>query len=27
VIRAQTGSLITLIPTGSRPRDLAIETF
>jgi YVTN family beta-propeller protein len=27
VIRAKTGSLITLIPVGSAPRDLAVDLF
>ena len=27
VVRAKTSSLITLVPTGSRPRDLAIKVF
>jgi YVTN family beta-propeller protein len=27
VIRAKTGSLITLIPIGSHPRDLAVKLF
>jgi hypothetical protein len=27
VIRAKTSSLITLIPVGARPRDIAIKVF
>jgi YVTN family beta-propeller protein len=27
VIRAKTGGLITLIPIGSHPRDLAVKLF